>query len=327
MSMYKVVITDFGEADNTLEAEVLSASGLDIELVRLNARQPEELFPAVEDADALIVQWVKITRPVLQRLTKCRVISRYGIGVDMVDLEAAGERGVIVCNVPDYCIEEVSTHTLAFLLALNRHTVPQNAFVHSGKWGLPPGGAPARLAGQFIGVVGLGNIGREVARKAKALGLNVLGYDPYLSADRAAAMGVELTGLEDLLRRSDYVTLHCPLTKETHHLIGQAQLALMKPSAYLLNISRGPVVDQPALVQALSAGVIRGAALDVLEGEPPAPDDALLKLDNVLLSPHLASWTTEAIIQLRRDTAHNVVDVLQGRLPRSIVNRKELHLS
>jgi D-3-phosphoglycerate dehydrogenase / 2-oxoglutarate reductase len=324
MAPYKVVITDFSEPDNSLEAEVLAASGLDIELVRLNARTPEELFPAVKDADGLIVQWTKITRPVLEKLEKCKVISRYGIGVDMVDLKAAGELGIPVCNVPDYCIEEVSTQTLAFIFALNRHTLIHNAHVHSGKWGGVPGGAPARLAGQTIGIVGMGNIGREVARKVGPLGLKILGYDPYLAAERAAALGVELTGLEELLRQSDYICLHCPLTDETRHLIGEDQLALMKPTAYLINVSRGPVVDQAALVQALQARKIQGAALDVLEQEPPQPDDPLLALDNVIFSPHLASWTSEAIVQLRRDTARNVVTVLQGGQPRSIVNLKDL---
>ena len=222
-------------------------------------------------------------------------------GVDMVDLPAASEHGIMVCNVPDYCIEEVSTHTMSFVLALNRHLLIHNAHVHGGKWGGAPGGAPTRLAGQVIGVVGLGNIGREVARKAQGLGLKVLGFDPYLTPERAAALGVELVNLDDLLRRADYVSLHCPLTDETRHLIGAAQLALMKPTAYLINVSRGPVVDQPALYQALVSGQIKGAAVDVLEQEPPAPDDPLLALDNFIVTPHVASWTTEALAQLRRE--------------------------
>lgn len=327
MSQFKVVITDFGEPDYEIEAQVLKASGLDIELVRLNAKQPEDLFPTVADADGLIVQWVKITRQVFDKLTQCKVISRYGIGVDMVDLEAATDHGVMVANVPDYCIEEVSTHTLAFVLSLNRHLMGHHAHVVSGKWGSVPGGTPARLAGQTIGVVGLGNIGRAVAAKASALGLKVLGFDPYLAPERAKAINVELTGLEDLMRRADYVTLHCPLTDETRHLIGQRELSLMKPSAYLINMARGPVVDQPALYQALSTGVIKGAAVDVLEKEPPAADDPLLKLDNIIITPHVASWTVEAIEQLRRETAQNVVTALEGKQPRSIVNRKGLHLS
>jgi D-3-phosphoglycerate dehydrogenase len=326
MSQFKVVITDFGDPDYTLEAEEIKASGLDIELIRLQASTPEELFPTAADADGLIVQWVKITPQVMPALTKCKVISRYGIGVDMVDLATATEHNIMVCNVPDYCIEEVSTHTIAFLLALNRHLLTHHTHVSSGKWGGVGGGAPSRLAGQVMGIVGLGNIGRAVARKAAGLGLKLLGYDPYLAPEQAQALGIELVGLEDLLRRADYVSLHCPLTDETRHLIGQARLALMKPSAYLINMARGPVVDQSALYQALTTGIIKGAALDVLEKEPPAPDDPLLRLGNVILTPHAASWTTEAVEQLRRETTRNVVTVLQGKLPRSIVNRKGLHL-
>lgn len=326
MSHFKVVITDFGDPDNSLEAQVLQESGLDIELVRLNARTPDELFPAAADADALLVQWVKVTRRAIGQLSRCKVISRYGIGVDMVDLPAASERGILVCNVPDYCIEEVSTHTIACLLSLNRQIIPHAQRVSSGQWGAVSGSPPSRLTGQVIGIVGLGNIGREVARKAAALGLKLLGYDPYLPAGRAASMGVELTSLEELIRHSDYVSLHCPLTDETRHLIGAAQLAQMKPSAYLINMARGPIIDQPALYQALVTRQISGAAVDVLEQEPPDPDDPLLKLDNILITPHIASWTVEAVVQLRRETAANVVTVLQGKLPRSIVNRKGLNL-
>ena len=324
MSKFKVVITDFTDPDYTLEADVLKASGLDLELVRIQATKPDELFPAVAGADALIVQWVKINSAVMDQMPKCRIISRYGIGVDMVDLQAATAHGIVVCNVPDFCIEEVSTHTIAFMLSLNRHLMPHHAHVKSGKWGGVGGGAPTRLSCQTLGIVALGNIGREVARKASAMGVKVLGYDPYVKPEAAQALGVELVGLEELLRRSDYVSLNCPLTAETYHLIGAAQLALMKPTAYLINMARGPVVDQPALCQALAAGVIRGAALDVLEQEPPSPDDPILKLDNVIFTPHLASWTAEAGMQLRRDAARNVTIFLQGQPPRFVVNPEVL---
>jgi D-3-phosphoglycerate dehydrogenase len=324
MSQFKVVITDFGEPDTIPEIETLAASGLDFELVRLNARSPDELIPDVINADALIVQWVKINREVIEKLLHCRVISRYGIGVDMVDLEAATNRRIMVCNVPDYCIEEVSTHTMAFLLSLNRHLWTQNAHVRSGGWGGTPGGPPERLKGQVIGIIGLGRIGREVARKAQAMGLKTIGYDPYLGAETMHTLGIGSSGLEDLLRQADYVCIHCPLTEETRHLIGKEQLALMKPGAYLINMARGPIVDQAALYQALTGGIIKGAALDVLEKEPPRPDEPLIKLDNVIFTPHAASWTVQAVDQLRRQATQNVVTVLQGGLPSSIVNRKGL---
>jgi D-3-phosphoglycerate dehydrogenase / 2-oxoglutarate reductase len=327
MPPFKIVITDFGDPSHELEEAELRASGLDYQLLRLNTRLPEELIPHVADADALIVQWATISRPVIESLKHCRVISRYGIGVDMVDLEAASECGIPVSNVPDYCIDEVSTHTIAFVLALNRRLVPQSAHVGAGKWGGAPGGMPARLNQQSLGVLGLGRIGREVARKAQGLGLKVLAFDPYLPAEQAKVLGVELLLLEELLRRADYVTVHCPLTKETRHLIGAAQLALMKPTAFLINMARGPVVDQSALYEALVNGVIAGAAADVLEQEPPDPNDPLLKLPNILVTPHSSSASVESVVQLRREVARNVVLVLQGHPPRAVVNPQSLRNS
>jgi D-3-phosphoglycerate dehydrogenase len=181
-----------------------------------------------------------------------------------------------------------------------------------------------RLSRQVLGVVGLGNIGRAVVQKARPFGLQIVAYDPYLAPQNADELGVVLVSLDDLLARADYVTIHCPLTNETRHLIGRAQFERMKPTAFLINMARGPIVDQKALVDALTSQKIAGAALDVLDREPPAADDPLLKLDNVIFTPHLSSWSAESVIQLRRSTARNVVDVLQGKTPRSIVNREEL---
>ena len=327
MSPYKVVITDFGDADHSLEAGVLHGSGLDINLVRLQTRIPEELIPHVGDADALIVQWATINREVIEAMTSCKVISRYGIGVDMVDLQAAGEHGIPVANVPDFCIEEVSDSTIGFIYDLSRRTVFLDRLVRAGGWGqsLPTQlWPPPRLSGQTLGIVGLGNIGRAVARKAGSLGLQVLGYDPYLGPEQARDLGVELVDLDDLLRRSDFVTLHCPLNDETRGLIDAPQLARMKPTACLINMARGPVVVQAALYEALANRTITAAALDVLEQEPPDPDDPLLHLDNIIVTPHASSGSVAAVLQLRHDTAQNVVDALNGKLPRSIVNREAL---
>ena len=327
MSPFKVVITDFGDPDHSLEAGVLNGSGLDIDLVRLQTRVPEELIPHVTDADALIVQWATINRKVIEAMTRCKVISRYGIGVDMVDLQAAGEHGIVVANVPDFCMEEVSDSTIGFLFSLNRRIFVLDRWERSGGWGSTrpiPYWPPARLHGQTLGIVGLGNIGRVVARKAGCLGLKLLGYDPYIKPEQAAELGVELVALDDLLRRADYVTLHCPLVAETRGLIGAAQLALMKPTACLINMARGPVVVQAAIYDALVNHQITAAALDVLDPEPPDPNDPLLQLDNVIINPHASSGSVEAAAQLRHDTAQNVVEMLSGRLPRSIVNRKAL---
>jgi D-3-phosphoglycerate dehydrogenase len=326
MADYKVVITDFGSPENDIEQAEILGSGLDVELIRLNTRNPHELLPHIADADALIVQWAQINSELIDSLTRCKVISRYGIGVDMVDIAAAGKRGIMVCNTPDYCIEEVATHTIGFLLMLNRRLLAQHDYVASGKWGVEPlsVSAPARLSKQCVGVVGLGNIGRAVVERAKCLGLRVIGYDPYLGADQFVALGIQQAALPDLLAQADYVALHCPLTDETRNLISAPQFALMKPSAYLINMARGPIVDQSALYTALTSGQIAGAALDVLTVEPPDPNDPLLRLDNVIFSPHTSSWSGESFVQLRVSTARNVIDVLQGKTPRSIVNRREL---
>lgn len=324
MAQYKVVITDFGSAENELESHELQNSGLDIELVRLNAKTPQELLPHVADADGIIVQWTPISRDVIHALKKCKVISRYGIGVDMIDLAAAGEHGIPVCNTPDYCIDEVSTHTLSFILMLNRNIMAQDKHVRAGKWGSPHPVPPARLSTQTLGIIGMGNIGRVVAQKAKAFGLKLVVFDPYLSADKAAESGAEKVELSDLLRHSDYVSIHCPLTDETRHLISTEQLQLMKPTAYLINMARGPIVDQAALYAALASKTIAGAALDVFEQEPPPANEPLLQLENVIFTPHLSSWSAESFVQLRRDVVQNVVVALRGENLRAIVNRKYL---
>ncbi len=327
MPPFKVVSTDSIYPDHDLEAEVLQGSGLDIDSVWMQTRDPDVLIPCVADADALLVIWATINRSVIESMTNCKVISRGGIGVDMIDLQAAGEHGIPVANVPDFCLEEVSDSTIGFILDLNRRSVFLDRFVRSGGWGTSRplhNWPPSRLRGQTLGIVGVGNIGRAVAAKALCLGLTVLACDPYLEPSQAVELGVALVALDDLLRCSDYVTLHCPLVAETRGLIGAAQLALMKPTACLINMARGPIVVQPALYHSLVHHQIAGAALDVLEHEPPDPNDPLPGLENVIVTPHASSVSTEANAQLRRDAAQNVVDALRGKLPRSIVNRRAL---
>jgi D-3-phosphoglycerate dehydrogenase / 2-oxoglutarate reductase len=320
---YRVVVTDLTESGNDIELDVFRESGLPIDLVTAEETGRAGLLAATAGAHALMVQFATIDRSVIETLTSCLVIARYGVGVDMVDVDAATDMGIPVANVPHYCIDEVSSQTIGFVLDLNRRTVPLAAHVRAGRWGtVPPVTPPSRLRGQVLGVVGFGAIGSEVARKARALGLEVLASDPF--ATPAAHPGVSFVPLPQLLAQSDYVTLHCPLTDATRGLIGAAELAQMKPSACLLNLSRGPVVDQAALTDALRAGVVQGAALDVLSAEPPDPADPLLQLDNVIVTPHIASWSVEAAVELRREVAKSVVDALQGREPASVVNRKQL---
>ena len=323
MNTYRVVVTDLTESGNDIELEVFARSGLPVDLVTAAETGRAGLLAATAGAHALMVQFAVIDRALIDTLTSCRVIARYGVGVDMVDIDAATEMGIPVANVPHYCIDEVSLQTIGFVLDLNRRTLPLAAHVRAGRWGTaPPVTPPSRLRGQVLGVVGFGAIGSEVARKAQALGLEVVAYDPFAVPDRHPA--ISFVPLAQLLARSDYVSLHCPLTDATRGLIGAAELAQMKPSAYLLNLSRGPVVDQAALTHALRSGVIQGAALDVLATEPPDPADPLLQLDNVIVTPHIASWSIEAAVELRREVAQSVVDALGGREPASVVNRSQL---
>jgi D-3-phosphoglycerate dehydrogenase len=323
VTSFRVVLTDFTDPHQQIETDVFNESGLDITLVRAEPGTDRDLAILAPDADALLVQFAQVRKDVIDSLRNCKVISRYGIGVDMIDLEAAAARGIPVANVPDFCIDEVSTQTIGFLIDLNRHTRELDEYVRTGGWGHRPVSvtAPRRLAGQVLGIVGLGAIGREVARKAGALGLVVQAFDPFVES---APDGVTLVDLETLLQRSDYVTLHCPLVPQTRGLIGAAAFAQMKPTAYLLNLSRGPVVDQDALLAALTDGSIAGAAVDVLTTEPPAIDDPLLSLPNLIVTPHSSSWSAESSDQLRHDAAENIVEALSGRLPRSIVNRSLL---
>jgi D-3-phosphoglycerate dehydrogenase len=312
MAAWRVVITDFDAPGEEHERAVFAESGLDVDLRRLAVRTPDDVIAAAADADALLVQFATIDARVLDALTRCKVISRYGIGLDMIDVAAARTRGIKVANVTDFCVDEVSTQTIGFVIDLDRRTFELVGHVRSGGWGTRPISVapPRRLAGQTLGIVGLGRIGRVVAAKAAGLGLRVLGSDPNVDA---ATSPVPLVSLSDLLAASDYVSLHVPLLPATRGLIGRDELGAMKPSAYLINMARGAVVDTPALFQALVDGTIAGAALDVLENEPPDPDDPLLALPNVLITPHSSSWSAESAVELRRGAALNVVAVLRDQ--------------
>ncbi|MDR5694536.1 MAG: C-terminal binding protein [Armatimonadota bacterium] len=314
MAGFKVVVTDYVFPSLDIEREILGAIGA--ELVPMQATSEEEILEAARDADGLLVCYAPVTRRVIEGLRKCRIIARYGIGVDNVAVDAAAERGIIVTNVPDYCIEEVSDHALALLLACARRISYLDRKVRSGRWEAKDAVPIFRLRGQVLGLVGFGKIPRNLAKKAKALGLEVIAYDPYIGAADMEAQGVEKVELETLLRRADFVSIHTPLTAETRGLIGEAQLRMMKPTAYLINTARGPIVKESALVRALQEGWIAGAALDVLETEPPPRDHSLFALDNVILTPHVGFYSEESLRELQRKAAEEVARVLTGQSPR-----------
>lgn len=315
MPSLHIVITDTGFPDADVETGVLAA--LDARVTVAHCRTEDEVIAAARDADGLLVQWAPISRRVIEQLPRCRVIGRFGVGVDMIDLAAARDHKIRVANVPDYCVEEVAAHTLCFLLALGRKIFWEDRLMHQGSWNVVSTiGVVNRIHGQTLGLVGVGRIGMRFAQMAAPLGLRILGYDVKPLANLGP---VKLADLDTVLRESDFISFHCPLTKETQHVMNAGAFAKLKAGAFLINVSRGGVVDTAALVEALVQKKLAGAALDVFEQEPLPADHPLLKMDNVILTPHIASYSTEAVLQLRRDTAKRVVEFFQGTLGATLV--------
>ena len=311
-----VVITDCDH--DTIGPEQAVLDGHDVELRRLHCRTPEEVAAQAADADVLINQYVPVTAEVLDALPGCRLVVRYGVGVDNLDVAAAAVRGVWVANVPDYGRDEVADHTLALALSMLRGVAVLDRSVHAGSWDLEPARPLHRLGTLTWGVVGCGAIGTAVAGRAAGLGMRVLGYDVEGVRCRPP---IERVPLEELLARADVVSLHAALTGESHHLIGKAALARMRPTAWLVNSARGGLVDSAALLAALDARALAGAALDVLETEPP--DDLgwrLARHPRVVATPHAAWYSEEAFVTLKTEVAREALRVLEGGKPRSPVN-------
>jgi D-3-phosphoglycerate dehydrogenase len=318
MSRFKVVVTDYVFPSLDIERSVLGAIGA--EVTAMQAASDEQLLDAVGDADGLLVCYAPVTGRVIERAGKCRIIARYGIGVNNVDVPTASARGIIVTNVPDYCLEEVSDHALALLLDSARRVTFLDRRVRSGRWEAKDAVPAFRLRGRTLGLVGFGRIPRLLAEKTRAFGLRVLAFDPYVDAGSMERQGVTKVELDRLLAESDYVSVHAPLTAETTGLINETTLRAMKPTAFLVNTSRGPVVDDAALARALREQWIAGAALDVLSTEPPGRDHPLLSFDNVILTPHAAFYSEESLRELQTKAAEEVASVLLGREPRYRVN-------
>jgi len=314
---YRVVITDCDHGSIEEEKEEFGRVGA--ELILAQVQEEEDLIRACREADGLINQYALLTRRGLEHLPNCKVVSRYGVGVDSVDLKAATDLGIIVANVPDYCIEEVADQTIALILTLVRKTAFFDQKVKSNQWDFRQGAPIHRTKGKTLGLIGSGKIGLEVARRISPFGVRVMAFDPYIPK---AAQGIELTDLDTVLKESDFISVHCPLNESTRHLIGEKEFQKMAKKPILVNTSRGPIVDEKALIQALAEGRVSGAALDVLEKEPPDPQSPLLKMENVILSPHVGFYSVESISELKRRTAENVSAVLLGKFPKSVVNRE-----
>lgn len=281
----------------------------------------QAILDVAAEAEGLLVTYAKITAEVIGGLKNCRSIGRFGIGVDNIDVEAATRAGIIVTYVPDYCLDEVSDHALALLLSLARKVVYSDRLVQSGRWEMKAVTPLRRVRGGTLGLVGLGQIPRLLAPKARALGLKIIASDPFVKEADADLLGIELVDFEALLERADYVSIHAPLTPKTHHLFNAEAFARMKPEAYLINTARGPLIDEAALAQALDDGQLAGAALDVVTTEPLAADSPLLGRDNVILTPHTAFYSEDALLDLQSKAAEDVARVLSGEAPRYPVNK------
>jgi D-3-phosphoglycerate dehydrogenase len=284
------------------------------------ARDEDGLIANLRDADVVLVSGAPMTRRVMENMPRCRGIVRYGVGLDNVDVPAATDLGIVVAHVLNFCTEEVANHVILLLLASAKKLLTLDRRIRDGHWGGIPAAEYPTVSGQTLGVVGLGEIGRSLARKAHALGMEVIGHDPYVKHG-SEPLPARLVPLEELLRQSDYVSLNSPLTKETFHLIGKRELALMKPTAVLINTARGPVVDEPALAEALQRGTISAAGLDVFEVEPLPASSPLLKLDNIILTPHTAGISESSTRTVRTEVGKAAADLLAGRWPRYVANR------
>jgi D-3-phosphoglycerate dehydrogenase len=318
----KILIT---EAMPLIEEErkILSKHA-DVKLAK--SLNEDELAEEVKDVDVIMVVYAKITEKIINSAAKLRGIVRYGIGVDNIDLKAASKRRIPVANVPDYCIGTVADHALALILALNRKLLLADSVLRSGEYGNWTSPSPklmgVDLEGKVLGLIGIGKIGSAVAARAKAFGMKVVAFDPYIPKEIAEKLGVELVDLETLLKNADFISIHAPLTSETRGMIGENELRMMKRTAYIINTARGPIIQEKALYKALKNGWIAGAGLDVYEKEPPDSDNPLFRLENVIVTPHIAYYTKEAIWRLEMSAVEEAIRILQGKMPKNLVNKE-----
>ncbi len=324
----KVVITDFDYGDVDIETAILSEVGADV--VALQAKTEQDLFEHARDCAAMMNQYARIGRETISRMETCRVIARYGVGVDIVDVEAASEHGILVTNVRDYCTEEVADHAMALWLALVRRLFDYDRATHAGVWKWQSGQPIYRLRGRTMGIVSFGKIGQAIARRAQGFGVEIIAFDPFLPLSVAGEHGVELVDKATLLARADYILMQAPMTPETRHFLGEAEFAAMKPGAILVNTGRGPTVDNRALYRALTDGTLAAAGLDDPEEEPAKraawspKDNPIFTLPNVVVTPHAAYYSEESIRAARETAASEVARVLSGEPPCNPVNAASL---
>jgi D-3-phosphoglycerate dehydrogenase len=320
----KVVIADHDYGNLDIERPILEAAGARV--VALQAKSEEDLFEEARDCDAIINQYARVGAATIERMERCKVIARYGIGVDIVDVEAATRKGILVTNVRDYCTDEVADHAIGLWLALARKLVQYNAATHNGIWHWQTGRPIYRLRGRTMGIVSFGKIGQAIAQRAKAFGVNLIAYDPYLPGDAFVTNGVKRVEKDEILERSDYLMMQVPMTPETLHFLGEAELSRMKQGSIIVNTGRGPTIDNRALYRALVRNQIAGAGLDDPEEEPAKrkrwdpSDNPLFSLDNVIITSHVAYYSEESIRLARETAAYEVARILKGARPLNPVN-------
>lgn len=319
MAKFRVVLTDARHSSYELEKSILQQA--DAELVICNCTTPQQVIEACADADGILLDMAPMNAACIEALKHCKVINRYGVGYDNVDVEAATKKGIQVTYVPDYCAQDVSDHALALLMSCLRQTALRDRKVRQGQWNIQAGPS-FRLQGKTLGVLGAGRIARELIRKVGGFGFQqILAYDPYVPQEVLSQIGAKKATKEEVLQHSDFISLHMPVTPETRGMIDDAAIARMKPTAILINTGRGPLVDDAALLRALREKRICAAGLDTHCVEPLAPDSGYLELDNVILTDHTAYNTVEGVEELKTKSAQNVADALLGRPVRYPVNK------
>ena len=319
---HKILITDYTWESLDPEGRILAQAGA--MMVVAETGEEDELVGLAPEVDGILTCWKPVTKKILQTATRCQVVGRYGVGLDNIDVTHSTSAGIVVTNVPDYCQEEVSDQAMALLLSCARKVTFYDRAIKAGNYDLQAGVPLYRIAGKTLGIVGFGKNGRTLYRKAKGFALNVITYDPYLTEKMLESYDVDLVDIEELLSRSDYVSVHVPLTEDTKHLFDYEAFSRMKSTAIVINTSRGGVIDSQGLLQALNEGKIAAAGLDVLDQEPPAPDDPLVSHAKTVVTPHAAFYSEESLLELQETAARQVAAVLTGEVPEYIVNREVL---
>jgi D-3-phosphoglycerate dehydrogenase len=321
LGKFKVVITDSDYGSHEIEEEILFSVGAD--LVKFQCKTEDDIIRCCSDADGLLNQYAPITRRVIENLQRAKIIVRYGVGVDNIDIKAATERGIFVANVI-YDITDVADHALSLILTLVRKIVWADRNVKENRWDWKAVQPISRFKDKTVGIIGFGRIGRKVAQRLRGFEVKIVSYDPYVPEEIFREYGVEKVDFKTLIKESDIITVHTPLTDETRHMIGEKEFRSMKREAIMVNVSRGGIIDEKALYEALKEGWIAGAGLDVLEEEPPDKDNPLLRLDNVIITPHMAWYSNKSLDEIRRKAAEEVVRALSGQIPVNLVNRDML---